>query len=474
MAGHGEEDLERRVHRFIADEGLVEAGETVVVGVSGGADSVCLLHLLYRLQGALGVGLHVAHLDHGLRGAAAAADARYVGKLARHLGLPATIDRRDVRAYRAGRRLSVEEAARRVRYQFFAEVAQEVGAGRIALGHTADDQVETVLMHLVRGAGLAGLRGMRPMAAWGPAEGGATLSVVRPLLAVARAETEAYCAAQGLEPRQDATNYSPAFLRNRFRHEVLPLLRQYNPQVDDALLRLADAAAADLSFIEGQVAQVWGDVVREEGGGLLLDRAAVSSLHPALRRHLLRRVLVWLKGDTSDIEWVHVEAMVAALSGPAGKGIDLPHGLAMTVGYDACLVAPRGIDTCPFPPLEGEHVVSVPGETEVPGWRVCAHVVSRDERAWGFATCLDLEQVGTDLVVRTRRPGDRFQPLGMAESKKLQDFMVDAKVARAWRDRVPLVVSPRGIVWVVGWRIDERARVREDTEHALRIEFQRV
>lgn len=471
------EDLKQRVFRFIQSEDLIpgKAGENpkMLVGVSGGPDSVCLLHILDQLRDSLGVRLHVAHLNHMLRGVDSDADARYVAEFSGTLGIPVTVEKRDVEAYRKEHRLSLEEAAREVRYDFFSQVAESIGAVGIALGHTQDDQVETILMHLVRGTGLTGLRGMGPITLLRPL-GGGVLVVVRPLLEVARRETEEYCRAYDLSPRSDFSNYSLDYTRNRFRYELIPLLQSYNKNIGDALMRTARTAADELSYLEEGVSQVWERVVREQPNGILLDSEALSSLHPALQRHLLRRVLDEVLADLTDIQSIHIEKMMEALSKPAGKRISLPRGLVFHVGYSTCLVTKGVFDTCPFPPLEGEYKLNVPGDTVLSGWRVQARIIRPGEKADGFGACLDLDEAGSDLVVRGRKAGDRFQPLGMGKSKKLQDFMVDAKVPRSWRDRVPLVCSPGGIIWVVGWRIAERVRVTDSTKKVLRLEFERL
>jgi len=465
------QSLGTRVLEFIGREGLIKGGETLVVGVSGGSDSVCLLHILSELRQALGVSLHVAHLDHMLRGMDSAADALYVTELAERLSVPATIQTRDVEAYRKEKHLSLEQAAREVRYDFYGDVAQSVNAERIVLGHTEDDQVETVLMHVMRGTGLAGLRGMQPMTRW---QGrGGTLWLLRPLLEVTRVETEGYCREYGLEPRTDVSNYSPAFLRNRIRHEVIPLLQSCSRGVGAALLRTARAADDDLSFLDGEVGMVWGRVVTVQPNGILLNTSGLLSLHPSLQRHLLRRVVGEILGDLADIHAVHIEVMMDALSKQAGKKLSLSRGLVFLVGYETCLVTRGGHETCPLPPLEGEHRLNVPGDTVIAGWKARARIMEPGSMAEGFKACLDFDRVGADLAVRGRRAGDRFHPLGMAEPKKLQDFMVDAKIPRDWRDRVPLVCSTQGIVWVVGWRIAEWVKVTDTTKRVLCLEFER-
>ncbi len=464
--------LPRRILRFIREQGLAEGPAPLLVGVSGGPDSACLLHTLLQLKDGLGIKLHVAHLNHLLRGAESDADADYVARLAQRLGVPLALERRDVRAYRARRHCSLEEAGREVRYAYFAEVCQAIGSDRVAVGHTADDQVETILMHLLRGSGLSGLRGMQPSSPWRAANG-FQLKVLRPLLETSREETEAYCAAQGLEPRQDSSNRSPAHLRNRIRSELIPLLQRYNPNIKAALLRTASSAQADHQFLQQELSRVWEGIATEEQNGIVLDNKAFSSLQPSLKRHLLRATLEQLLGSLDDISSAHIESLVKAMSRPAGKRLSLPGDLSFSGDYHRSLLA-REEARCPLPVLAGEHKLNIPGQTTLPGWHVQASILEHPPQAdteHSFQAHLDFDVTGDQLFIRGRRPGDRFQPLGLAQPKKLQDFMVDAKIPRSWRDRVPLVCSPQHILWVMGWRIDHRARVSPQTKRVLALEF---
>jgi tRNA(Ile)-lysidine synthase len=512
-------DLESKVLDFIQRYSLISRKELVVVGVSGGADSVCLLHVLAKWRKELGIKLHIAHLNHQLRRVESEADAEYVSNLAGSLGIPITVDRQDVAAYRVERNCSIEEAARELRYTFFARVAREVGARRIAIGHTRDDQVETILMHILRGTGITGLCGLAPcspiaydsqgmsLRAKAPsvAKGQrSNLLVIRPLLDITREETASYCQEHQLEPRIDSSNLSPAFFRNRLRLHLLPLLRQYNPSIDQALLRLADIAKEDNAFIEQQASGLWDQVARQENNAIYLDKKQIASLPIALQRHLLRAAVTRLVGDVRDIEANHIEAARSLLNKPASKRISLPHGLICHGGYYelaitslppviasplsviASEVRQSELPPCPFPPLPGEFPLKVPGQTVFPGWRVIASVVrerasspsSRGALNTGDKICqsnlvahFDLQKTGMRLFVRQRRPGDRFQPLGMNMPKKLYEFMVDAKIPRSWRGRIPIVCSPRQIIWVVGWRIDDRVKTTEASKEILRLEF---
>lgn len=474
----GSGGLAGRVLDFIRQHNLVVPGQRLLVAASGGPDSVCLLHILYSLRDGLGIKLHIAHLNHQLRGAESEADAAYVEGLARGLGLPAITGRGDVLGYQALHRTSLEEAAREVRYAFLARQAGELGAGAVALGHTADDQVETILMHLVRGTGVAGLRGMAPLVRRRPQGAERPLVLVRPLLEVSRRETEAYCREHGLQPRFDASNVSPAYLRNRFRNELLPLLESLNPGFREAILRTARILNYDLDYLESRVESAaggWGRVAYRQDNTVVIDTREARALHPALLRHLLRRALRELLGDLKDVEARHIEDMVALLSKPAGKTLHLLRGLAFVAGYGRCLLAFAPLLGQGGPPLKEEYPLEVPGEARLPGGLIRASLQSDLPQVYdetNMRVFCDHRASDGRFMVRSRRPGDRFQPLGIDKPKKLQDFMVDARIPRALRDSIPLVCSSRGILWVVGYRLAHWARVTDSTEQVLRLEYE--
>jgi tRNA(Ile)-lysidine synthase len=342
------------------------------------------------------------------------------------------------------------------------------------------------------------------------------LLTIRPLLDVTREETASYCQEHQLEPRIDSSNLSLSFFRNRLRLHLLPLLRQYNPSIDQALLRLADIAREDSAFIEQQASELWGQVASQEDDAIRLDKKEATRLPIALQRQLLRAAVAWLAGDTRDIEAGHIEAARGLLSKPVGKTLSLPRGLVCYTGYDELVITRlnpviAGPDVvgreqypppsqCPLPPLSGELPLEVPGETILPGWKVIATIVRQpadkdrcEPRSYGnsekenrpknlaqeplhraTSADFDLQKTGTSLFVRHRRPGDRFQPLGMSTPKKLQDFMVDAKIPRSWRARIPIVCSPEQIIWLAGWRIDDRVKITEASKDILRLQFIRL
>ncbi|MSQ13817.1 MAG: tRNA lysidine(34) synthetase TilS [Dehalococcoidia bacterium] len=469
------DDLVQRLVRTVRSEveraGL--AGEGLVVAVSGGPDSMALLALLAELREPCGLRLHVAHLNHGLR-LEADGDERFVAEHALRLGLPFTSRRADIVAYRRERRLSVEHAAREARYAFLSDVAAETGAAAVALGHTADDQAETILLHVARGAGVHGLQGMQNTTTMRTA-GGRPVTLFRPLLSAPREKTEKVCKAFGLVPREDATNLDTAYTRNRVRQQVMPLLRQVNPSVREALLRLGRAAAAETDYIGREVTGRWSAIARESPVGVELDRALLLAEHPAIRHAVLRRAYTALLGDAKGLEEAHITAMERSLGSPTGKRLSLPNGARWKVGYTAAMLTRRGAPAPPsLPPLEGTHRLACPGETAAAGWTVTARLASAEVVNEGpYVAVLDADAVGAELCVRGRRAGDRFWPLGLepAADKRLKEFLTDTKAPRAWRAHIPLVVTPRGVAWVVGWRIAHWARLTPESKRGLRLEF---
>jgi tRNA(Ile)-lysidine synthase len=489
-------DVLRTVRACIERYRMLEPEETLLVAVSGGPDSLCMLHVLHRLSQERALSLHVAHLNHLLRGPEADADAAFVQRLAAEWGLPVTVESFDVAGLAARRKLAIEEAARLARYTFLRNAARRVGARRIAVGHSADDQVETVLMHFLRGSGLAGLRGMQyvsgldelrlgdPEQASSAVEG---LTLLRPLLDVPREAIEAYCATHGLQPRWDRSNLDTTFYRNRLRHELLPFLETFNPAIREVVLRTSAVISADYECLRQQAAQAWSRVVSaQEPQAITFDLSGWRELPVALQRSTLREAIHRLRRSLRNINWVHVDNAVQVLSqGRTGMRACLPGRLEVRVDYDHFTVADRGyspgLPDLPFL-QEAELPLRVPGRTPLPStrWVLAARVVNlcdvedvtlRPISSWH--AYLDGDVAGRQLHLRTRRTGDRFWPLGLGDKPTtVNSFMTNAKVPRSWRDSIPLLVSSRQVLWVAGWRIDERAKVTEDTQRVLVLGFE--
>ena len=455
-------------------------GSSVIVAFSGGPDSTALLHSLNALKDDLGLELRAAHLDHGLRPGASEADAAFAREFAASLGIPIAVERADTRAVRAAYSLSIEEAARRVRYEFLSRVAAKYGAKCIALGHTLDDQAETVLMNVIRGAGLDGLSAMREVSH--REIGGRRVTLFRPMLSVSRAEVLAYCAENGLNPRLDESNLSTEFTRNRVRLELIPRLEEYNPAIRDALARLASLASLDMDFIRQEVERAAEGVIEANPQGVSVEREPFRQLHPAIGHHLLRRAVMLAKGDADDLELGHVSRMFGMMSGAAGKSLDLPGGLRFETDYERARISRNAVSDSPmfrtgFDPFR----IAIPGRTVAGGWEVSARLAANDggfdfgdRSGLRLSERFDADALGDAPLARTRRAGDTFQPLGMRGEKKLKDFMIDERVPRRWRDGVPLVESRGRVAWVVGWRMAEWAKVGPHTRRVLEMEFEKV
>ncbi|MBI4493305.1 MAG: tRNA lysidine(34) synthetase TilS [Chloroflexi bacterium] len=490
----------QRARHLSRHERLFSEGDLVLVAVSGGQDSLCLLDVLDRLRSVCGLRLHVAHVNHGLRGAQAAEDARYVGQVAARYGAPFTGLSVDVPAYRRQHHLSTQVAARYARYQALAWLAHELGAASLAVGHTRDDLVETLLMHLLRGTGLRGLVGILPRQELrtellgppidqrSPPRQALILRVVRPLLEVERRETAAYCQAVGLEPRLDPSNALRTYLRNRVRAELVPTLERYNPAVRRTLARTAAALRGDLEVVARTAEAAWERCARSQAGRIEFERAAFARELPALQRHLLRLAVERLRGTAEGLTWSAVEAgLRLATRGGPGRRLSLCGGIELATGYERFEVrlgaGGRGLEVGggrleargPVPlPLPGRLELGAVGELEaevLEGPEAVARARAEAGRAGRCQAWLDADRLGEPLQVRSWRPGDRMRPLGLGHEKKLQDILVDAKVPRELRAVVPVVESPHGIAWLAGLRVDDRFKLDDATRRVVVVQF---
>lgn len=449
----------------------------VVVGVSGGPDSLCLLDILHSS----GYSVIVAHFNHKLR-PEADEDEAFVCQLAKRWNLPCEIGSGNVDIYADEHGLSVEEAARLLRYRFLFQVARQKGAQAVAVGHTADDQAETVLMHFLRGAGLNGLRGMSyriVLPDFDP-----QIPLVRPLLENWREEILVYCATRGLRPRWDASNESPRYLRNRLRHILLPALETYNPRIRETLCRMARALDGDYEILTEAVDKAWTTICLEQGNGyVMLDLTALRGTLAGYRRNLLRRALRQIRPGLQNVDFAALERALNFLNQPGqSRQMDLLAGIRLLAEDDRLYVAtweadlPRG----DWPQLKSSvalmHLVW-PGTWEIaPGWTLKVDGQQSPALAWEqargnanpYQAWLDADRLSGPLLVRRPRPGDRFQPLGMAaHTVKLSDFFINQKIPRRARANWPLVCSGETIVWIPGFRLAHDYRLQRQTRKVL-------
>lgn len=450
-----------------------------VIGASGGPDSTLLVHAMKALTERDGLKwrLHLAHFHHGLRDEEADEDAEFVRLLGAELGLAFFTEREDIRATVARDGGSTEEVARRRRYDFLERVALRTGSELVAVAHHADDNAETVLHRICRGTGLRGLAGIRDVR---PVQEDSHIRVVRPFLNHRRVLIEELCAARGLKMRIDSTNRSPEFTRGRIRHSVMPLLgQQLNPNVVDALLRLSEHARLLGTYLEDAAARTFESLVISQGPRyVVLNARALLGKQRIIQSEVVRRAISLIAGSEQDLSFVHIEAVLRLAEEPgSGKEVHVPGPVVVRKRYDRLDFRPLGAEE---PPLElGITFVACPGRTSLPLLRqtLVAEVCDVDARKIEelrqkpnpLEEWLDYESVRPPLIVRGRRDGDRFHPLGAPGAKTVGDFFGEQKIDPDTRARMGILCDQQGLLWVMPLRIDERAKLRPTSRKALRL-----
>ncbi len=456
------ESVDGRVRRWLT-RGL---GRSWVVAVSGGGDSVALARILAQAQPRLGLTLAIAHLNHQARGAESDADEAFVRDLAGQLGIPC-----DVGRWRAEGEGGFEAEARRARYQWLVERAIARGATVIAAAHTLDDQAETILHRIVRGTGVHGLRGMRPLRVLNPSP---KIVLARPLLAIGRDELRAFLEERGQHYREDSSNTDMRRTRARIRHQLLPTVAAlYNPQIAPALARLGKSAAAHARVVD-EMARALEPALRvsDPSGAIVFRRVDLAAVPRFMRTELLRKAWRdqgWPEQAMSAERWRRLAALAPHASAPP---CNLGGGVEAVVSQDLLILRRRlepinqpADETADSIPLE------IPGTAEV-AWAF-GSIVARLDPMLPADETLDLDQLAPPLVIDIARPGDRFDPLGMnGQTTPLADFLRGRRIPRPRRSTIPIVRDQRGIVWVVGHRISHHARITPETRHTLSLRFQ--
>jgi tRNA(Ile)-lysidine synthase len=463
----------RRLWTEIETHGLFETGERVLVGVSGGPDSTALLCALHALRENFGWTVGAIHVNHQLRGEESEEDARYVGELCREREIPLRIVRIDVSEHLRRFGGNKQDVARRLRYEAFREAAGEWGASRLALAHHADDQAETILMRILRGTGPGGLAGMERIRRWNG------IWIVRPLLSFTRQEIEAFCKEQGLRPRQDSSNFSTAYTRNRVRLQLMPMLESFNPRVREALVQLSDIVREEERVWEQWVKKEAGRVtIRREKGLAELDVSSFLHLPVALQRRTVKLILSYLLDEgtpEATLDAVERARMLAVGDHPSASA-DLPGGILAEREYGILRLTRRNNMTMdPAKAMRAGVVripLAIPGTTRLSGLSGVIEAIETDRRLHDPGTCsdwavFDLDALDAPIVVRSRLPGDRMTVFGMEGTKKLKDLMMEARIPRRVRDRHPVVEAGGRVLWVPGVRRSALAPVTSGTRRFL-------
>lgn len=457
-----------KIRRTIDRYGLLEKGDRMVVGVSAGVDSMVLLHLLDALRQDFSLTLIVAHLNHGLRPQESLKEVEFVRKESDRLGLSFEYQEVDVRAFQKIKKISLQEAARQVRFQFFHGLCQKYSAGKIALGHHADDQVETLLLRLFRGSGVQGLKGMLPIR-----EG----RIIRPLLEVWKDEIESIAHEHSIPYLMDSSNLKKDYLRNRIRLNLIPLIeKEYQKGFRRNLFRSSILLRQENAFIDQETEKAFLRIIHQEEEGIFFNVSEFQSLHPALKWRFIQKVLGRVNGRTNQIELDVREVNLihqALQEPPASFLIPLSRGLCCEKRYERVFLK-RG-EPKTIPPFEVE--LQCPGRTflsEIGKEIILEQGDSSDlesitpSRTIAF---LDYERLQWPLRVRNFRPGDRFQPMGFKGTQKLKEFFINHKVPKFERPGIPLLISGDRIVWVIGYRLDERFKATPATPKILKVEL---
>jgi tRNA(Ile)-lysidine synthase len=447
---------------------LIASGDKVLVGVSGGADSIALLHVLHRFSEIQNYSLIVAHINHLARGKDSDDDAGFVESVAEKLKLPFYLKKINVGVERLKLKTSFQDAARIIRYQFFEETLQSVGGNRIALGHTGDDQVETILINILRGTGLKGLAGIPQVRD----------CIIRPFLEFYRNDLEMYLKENDISFREDSSNLDKKYLRSRIRHELIPHLETYNPSIKKCLKEMSGIAREEDSFLSQTISDIFKQKIEKDNKkNIIWDIEDFQSYPIALRQRLAREIFCHITGNMQAITAQHVQQIIKLFNSPkTGKVLNIPRGVTVTCNYESVFFSKITDAICENETLATQ--ISIPGTTELlegPIRRVKTQIIANNlgmtSLDTGRQAFFDLEKTGMGIRARFFRPGDRFCPLGMTGSKKLKSFFIDQKVPQSIRSHIPILTNADDdIIWVYGQRISHPYRVTDKTKKVLFIE----
>lgn len=461
-------DLVKTVAGDIEKYNLFEKGSRIVAGVSGGADSVCLLKVLCELKDEYNLSITAVHVNHGLRGSEAEKDQEYVTELCQKWEVPLRIFRADIKALSNEKKISLEEAGRIARYSFFNQVLKEHGANYIAVAHQLEDQAETVMHHILRGTGIDGLCGMSIKQG----------NIVRPLLNISRDEIIKYLDENGIPYCIDSTNLESEYTRNRIRNELFPFIRDnfmVNPVAQ--LARLSNIAREEQEFLENAAKEAYEKAVLNDSGNVELSLTKLKDFPDAIKKRIIRIAWEKINNNRKNLEYVHIEQLMALLTrGQTGKKAELPQGFEVRISYDK-LIFSKKMDksTAPYSYRVNLNGITVANEAN---GVLNASVMSMKEakelygppeslKEGDFVQFFDYNKLGNGIVLRNRIEGDRIRPRGSRGEKRLKEFFIDEKIPREKRDEIPLIARDNKIVWIVGMRTSQDFRADKDTEKVL-------
>lgn len=455
--------MEEVVLKTILEHGLIHRDENIIIGVSGGPDSMALLYLLIEIKDKIGFNIAVAHVNHGVRGIEAVEDEKFVRHQAQKLNIPYYSKTVDMVAYGKEMGISAEEAGRELRYGFFREILFQLGGGKIAVAHNANDQAETLLMRIFRGTGIDGLNGMEFISG----------DIIRPLLNISRADIERYIEENSIDTVLDKTNLMPIYTRNKIRLELIPYIEEnFNPNIINTLWRLSQTSAQDSRFLEKYSEDQYKLLLKYKSRNcIILDVCLFNSQEESIKFRIIRRAIEDIVGNLQGFGELHISSVVRLLeSGETGKEVHLPNRLVARIDYGELKVYKDNLEE------QGDFNYRL--DLGVNNFRdlgygftlrvlPIAEINHLDRRGIGI---FDFDKIRGNLYLRNRRNGDRFIPFGMKGRKKLKDYFIDEKISRDKREKIPLIVDEENILWVVGYRTSNICRIDDNTKRILVVE----
>ena len=447
---------------------LIQKGDKIVLGLSGGPDSVCLLHILHRLKDVLDIEVYAAHLNHQIRGMEAQQDALYISKLCDSLGVTVFIKSVNVPEYCKENKLSLEEGARKLRYEMFFDIKKKLNADKIAIAHNMNDQAETVLMRMMRGTGLQGLKGIDFIR-----DG----VVIRPILEIERSEIEAYCEQFKLNPRIDSTNLESIYTRNKIRLELIPFMKEnFNSNIVEAIVRMSNSLRNDNEFIEQEAIRKFEDVSSKDGGSVIIKLDKYVNLHKSLKSRIIRHAIKYVLGDTNFIDQKHIEEVLEFEDeSKLDKKLILPRGLFIYRQKNKLLFTTKEVVV---EDVQFNYKIPTNGYVKIPEANIIVETetisinryksLKKDKSQKWF----DSNKIKGGIVVRSRKSGDKVK-LSMG-SKKLKELFIDLKIPKEDRSRIPIVHDDNGILCVGELRSSEAYKIDENTKEVLKICFKKI
>ena len=457
-----------RVLETIDKHNMISYGDKIVVGLSGGPDSVCLVHLLSRLRGSRGIEVYAAHLNHQIRGIEAHKDALYVSKLCKSLDIPLFMKSEDVPTYCREKGLSLEEGARKIRYDMFFEIKEKTGANSIAIGHNMNDQAETVLMRMMRGTGLKGLRGIEYKRENG---------IIRPILDISRKDIEAYCRQHGFEPKIDKTNLESIYTRNRIRLELLPYMEEhFNSNVTESVVRMSNSLKCDGDYIDSEAQKAYESVSINKKDGIEISVNEISKYHEAIKTRVIRYAIRDVLGDISFVDMKHIEEVLELEDdSKKGKMLNLPRGLYVYRNEGCYLFTMNKIT---YEDVEYSYNLPKNGFVKIKELDsvVETDIISIDKykslKHDENTKYIDFNKIIGGITVRNRQPGDKIKL--KSGTKKIKQLFIDLKIPKEYRSRVPIIADDEGILLAGNYRMSERCKIDDDTKEILRISVKKL